>query len=140
MLSFLGSAFTLFAVGVFSVFQYPPHVEETLKLPDLTIPDWTRLIRLMRLKIALMISIYPLVILVFLYMVNSVLSILTLWGYAVLENAPADGKQQYQEAVGQAQLREELRQGRAQEQSRRLEAQDELNRQEHQERLRQPTV
>ena len=139
MLSFFGFVFALYAIGLFSVFQYPLHVEELLRLPNMTIPDWMRFFRLGRLKVALMISSYPLFILVILFLANSVLSILTLWWYAVLETV-ADGKQKYQEAVRQAQPQAEVGLRRAQEHSRRLEAQDELNRQEHQGRLRQPTV
>lgn len=113
MLSFLAFAFTLFAIGVNSMFRYPNHMKETMKLPDLTFPDWLRLMRLMRLKWALIVSFLPLPILVLLYMINSVLSILTLWAYAVLENS-AEIKQGYEEALRQAHFRQELRQGRAQ--------------------------
>jgi hypothetical protein len=67
MLSFFGFAFTLYVIGLFSVFQYPLHVEELLRLPTMTIPDWTRFFRLGRLKMALMISSYPLFVLVILF-------------------------------------------------------------------------
>ena len=121
MLSFLGSALALFAVGVFCVFHYPSNLDKTTRLPDLTAPDIERLIRVLRLKMALMISIFPFVVLVFVYMLFSIGSIVTLWVYGILENMPEEFKQQYQETL------------------RRQEAQEESNRQQRQERFRQPT-
>ena len=130
MLSFLGSAFTLFVAGEFCVFQYPHNLDKTIQLPDLTVPDLERILRLLRLKKALMVSSAPLMRLIVVYTLFSVGSILTLWGCAILENMPEEYKKEYQETLRRRQVQEALREPRIQEES------DSL---EHRERLRQPT-
>ena len=129
MLSFLGSAFTLFAAGEFCVFQYPHNLDKTIQLPNLTLPDIERIITLLRLKKALMVSSAPLIPLIVVYTLFSVGSILTLWGYAILENMPEEYKQEYQEMLRRRQFLEASRQPRIQEES---------DSREHQERSRQP--
>jgi sensor histidine kinase YesM len=131
MLSFVCSAFTLSAVGLFCVFEYPFNKDETMKLPDLTVPDLERVVRLMRLKMALMHPSSALAFLILAYTLLSVVSILILWVHFLLENSP----EVKQELLKKRQALELARQRRAQEQLRRREAQDELNRQQHQERI-----
>ncbi len=91
----------LFAVGMFCVFRYPHH-EETIRLPDVTIPDVERLSRLLKIKRALVRSSGSLAFLIVCYVAFSAGSILLLWGSSAEENVPEDERQQQdREAVDQ---------------------------------------
>jgi hypothetical protein len=79
LLFFLGFASFQFAEGVMCIFSYPFNVDKVTKLPDVTIPDMERLLRIMHLNLVLMLSTTPFAILIVVYASSSMISILVLW-------------------------------------------------------------
>jgi hypothetical protein len=90
-----------FLILSFAVFQfcqgyaclfYYPH-EEGAKLPDNTIEDLQRFLRIMWLNLYLMFAGFPLGIFVIFFAAAGALSILTLFGGFVLEHLPEEEKE-----------------------------------------------
>lgn len=83
-LSFLGVAFFQFARGFMCIFNYPFDVDRVLKLPDVTIPDMERLLRMMHLIFVLILSIAPFALVMVIYASSSMISILVLLASSTL--------------------------------------------------------
>jgi hypothetical protein len=79
LISFLGFASFQFAKGYVCMFRYPFNVDKIMELPDFTIPDMERLLRMMYLNLDLVISTTPLLIFIAIYAGGSMISILVLW-------------------------------------------------------------
>jgi hypothetical protein len=93
LLGFLMFASVQFVIGSVSIFNYPLDADKLLRLPDITIPDLERFLRIVHLKLYLMLITAPLAVFVTLYALRSMLSVLVLFRHTVLENVPVETKE-----------------------------------------------